>query len=702
MSDHFANRQQIIRILILAIGSILFLRIAKLQIFDDYGLQAENQSIIRKPIFPARGALVDRNGKTILNNTIVYNLVIVPKHLSKDLDTVKFCEALGITDSTFKESYRRAALKELNRNKPITILKDLSEERVAALQEIIYNYTGIELVPHTIRSSPYACGGLVIGYTGEVSTDMLKKEKYKIYTKGDYVGITGLENYYEEILRGQIGVSYYTRDNLNRPTGKYKNGDLDTIAIKGKDLNLYMDIELEQYTEKLMSNKLGSAVAIDPRTGGILAMVSTPSFDPNIVNAPDKSAKMYKMLTDATKPLFNRAVLGKYPPGSTFKPLSALVALDEGVATAATGYPCGGRYSTCGGKIKCTHAGGGHAANLRNAMGNSCNSYFCHMYKLALDNPVYGGTKKGFAKWRDYMTNFGLGAPTGVDLPQEIGGGLPTVELYDRMYNGNWNACNNSMLGMGQGELELTPIQLANAMCIIANKGYYYTPHFVKNIGGDSTHPMLKKYLQKHQAVHIPDSAFEAVFDGMEYVVTNGTGTVAKIPDVRVCAKTGTVENYGPLVMNGKPVKNKNHSMFVAFAPRENPKICVAVCIENAGFGATWAGPIASLMIQKYLKDSIPPARKGLEKKMFTSNVIPSMVYLVDSLRKQKDKAIQDRKAFVKDSTARYKRILDSLRKARGLVPNDSAPKKKSPFKIFSQIIIPEPYGAKKRFISKG
>jgi penicillin-binding protein 2 len=683
MADQFYNRQNIIRVLFIAIAAILVLRIAKLQIFDDYGPEGTGQSVVRQVIFPARGALVDRKGKMILNNSIYYNLLITPKLIDKNMDTARLCQVLEITDSTFRETLRRAMLKEVNKNKPIIVFKDISQERVAGLQELIYNYSGFELQPHSVRSSTYACGGLVIGYTGEINSSMLKNPRYAGYNKGDYVGLTGLENKYEVILTGQHGIKYITRDNLNRPTGAYKNGKLDTAAVKGADLNLYMDIELEQYAEKLMAGKLGSAVAIDPKTGGILAMVSGPSFDPNIVNAPDKGAQMLKMLTDATKPLFNRAVQAKYPPGSTFKPLSALVALDEGVATAATGYPCGGRYSTCGGKIKCTHSGGGHASNLANAMANSCNSYFCDMFKLAIDNPSIGDQKKGLDKWRSYMTSFGLGAPLGVDLPQEIGGNIPTVAFYDKMYNGNWNSCNMCMLGMGQGELELTPLQLANAMCMIANKGFYYTPHFVRAIGKDTAHPLLEKYLVKHQAVHIPDSAFAYVFAGMEAVVDRGTGTVAKIPGIKVCAKTGTVENYGPLVIGGKVVKNKNHSMFVAFAPMENPKICVAVCIEQAGYGASWAGPIASLMIQKYLTDSIPQSRKALEKKMTTASIIPHNVYLADSLMKQRNRLIQERKKYVADSIKRFNAIKDSIIKAReGNSHKDT--NKKSSFKLFS------------------
>ncbi len=664
MADYFNNRQNITRVIFIAIAAILILRLFVVQVLSDYGAVAQGQSISRQVIYPARGALLDRKGKSILQNTLNYNLYFTPKHLGKNMDTASLCKILGITDSTFRETMRRAGLREQNKNKAVVAFKDLSAERIAGLQEIIGDYPGFELREHTVRSSPYACGGLVVGYTAEISQKMMEDPKYGSYNRGDYIGMAGLESYYEDILVGQRGVKYSKRDNLNRLQGSYKNGKLDTIAQKGADLNLYMDIELQQYAEKLMSNKLGSLVAIDPKTGGILAMASAPTFDPNIVNSPDRSKLMSAMLTDPTKPLYNRAVLAQYPPGSTFKPLSALVALDEQLITPSFGLGCGGRYSACGGKIKCTHSGGGHAANLANAMANSCNSYFCHLFRLAVDNPKYADKNKGINKWNEYMHKFGLGQKTDVDLPNEKPGSIPDAALYNKMYNNNWNSCMNCMVGMGQGEILLTPIQMANAMCIIANKGYYYTPHFVRAIGGDSNHVKIRKYLKKHEPVHIADSSFEAVKLGMEYVVKQGTGTVAKIPDIRVCAKTGTVENYASI--NGKYTKLKNHSMFVAFAPAEDPKICVAVVIENSGYGATWAGPIAALVMQRYLTDTIPKYRKPLERKMINSNVIPKFVYQVDSVRKQEQRAKDARKQFVIDSTRNFIRIRDSILKSRG------------------------------------
>jgi penicillin-binding protein 2 len=665
MADYFNNRQNITRAIFIAIAAILIIRLFVVQVISDYGAVAQGQSISRQVIYPARGSLIDRNGKSILQNTLNYNLYFTPKLLGKNIDTASLCKILGITDSVFTETMRRAGLREQNKNKAVVAFKDLSAERVAGLQEIIGDYPGFELREHTVRSSPFACGGLVVGYTAEITAKMMDNPKYAEYNRGDYIGMAGLENFYEDILVGQRGVKYSKRDNLNRLQGSYKNGKLDTIAKKGADLDLYMDIELQQYAEKLLSNKIGSLVAIDPNTGGILAMASAPTFDPNIVNSPDRSRLMSEMLTDPTKPLYNRAVLAQYPPGSTFKPLSALVALDEQLITPSFGYGCGGRYHTCGGKIKCTHSGGGHAANLANAMANSCNSYFCHLFRLAVENPKYGDKNKGLTAWNEYMHKFGLGQKTDVDLPNEKTGSIPDAKLYNKMYNNNWNSCMNCMVGMGQGEILLTPIQMANAMCIIANKGFYYTPHFVRAIGGDSNHVKIRKYLKKHVPVHIADSSFNAVQLGMEAVVRAGTGTVAKIPGIEVCGKTGTVENYANI--NGKYTKLKNHSMFVAFAPRVNPKIAIAVCVENSGYGATWAGPIAALVMQQYLTDTIPKNRKGLETKMIKSNVIPKIIYQLDSAKKQAQRVIDVRKQYVADSTKKFLRIRDSILKSRNL-----------------------------------
>ena len=470
--------------------------------------------------------------------------------------------------------------------------------------------------------------------------------------------MSGLENGYEEVLRGTRGVYYYERDNYNRLKDSYKKGALDTPAVAGRALQLYLDAEIQEYVEKLMKNMVGSAVAIDPTTGGIICMVSAPSYDPNLLRGRERSKNYAVLSNDYKKPLYNRATQAAYPPGSTMKPMTALIALDVGVITPSFGMGCGGGYYSCGRRIGCTHSGGGHAANLRLAIANSCNSYFVHIMRLIEDAKKFGGVKKGLQAWHDYCYNFGFGHPTGVDIPYEKGGILPDTNTYNRMYGGSWNSCTNLFVGMGQGEISLTPIQMANAMCIIANRGYYYTPHFVKSIGGNPKDTLLAPYLKKHEVTHISDSSFAVVALGMQDVVTHGTGKVAQMPGVNICAKTGTVENKAAI--DGKAVKMQNHSAFVAFAPRENPKIAVAVMVENAGYGSTWAGPIASLIIEKYLTDSISSKRKHLETKLMNANLISPLLPKIVAGEKYRDsiryemrianKKLEERRKYVRDS----------------------------------------------------
>ncbi|MBD0286985.1 MAG: penicillin-binding protein 2, partial [Flavisolibacter sp.] len=394
-----------------------------------------------------------------------------------------------------------------------------------------------------------------------------------------------------------------------------------------RGLRTYLDIELQVLAEKLMTHKVGAIVALEPKTGGIITMVSGPNYNPNELAGSEKKKNYTRMVLDVAGPLLNRAIKGQYPPGSTFKPIGGLVALDEGIITPSFGYPCGGRYYACGiGKPACTHSGGGHAANLRLAIANSCNSYFTHLYRLAADNPRYGGVRKGYAKWREYMNAFGLGTRLGVDLPSEDKGNIPDTSVYNKVYRNSWNSCTNLTLGIGQDMMLATPIQLANAMCLIANKGYYYIPHFVKEIDGETKEDTIMKPFRKKQEVltHISDTAFEAVIRGMQDVVEIGTARVAKIPGINVCAKTGTAENYR--IIDGKRTKLKNNSVFVCFAPRENPKIAVAVVVENAGFGATWAGPIAALMMEKYLNDTLRPERLKEVERIAAANLMPDWI----------------------------------------------------------------------------
>lgn len=647
-------RQFVIRFIFIATAIAILARLLFLQLFEDkYKIMANDIAIYRKVVYPPRGAIVDRKGKSMLINRVAYDLMVTPNKVTKQLDTMQLCDALGIDRKTFEKTLQKTRIKNGSMRQGVFI-EQLSQAQTARFQENMYLFNGFELIERTVREYPNPSAGLVLGYVGEVSSAMLKHERYAGYTQGDYTGMSGLERSYEDVLRGQRGVYYFERDNFNRPRESYRKGALDTPSVAGKTLQLYLDAELQAYAEKLMENKIGSVVAIDPRTGGIISMVSSPSYDPNLLRGRERSKNYSKLYLDATHPLFNRATQASYQPGSTLKPMTALVALDVGAITPSFGYPCFGGYYACGRRIGCTHSGGGHAANLRLALANSCNSYFVHIFRLTEDAKRFGGVKKGLEKWHDYFYNFGFGHPTGVDIPFEKGGVLPDSNMYNSMYNGSWNSCTNLYVGMGQGEIALTPIQMANAMCIIANKGFYYTPHLVRSIGGNEKDSMLAPYLIKHKVTSIPDSVYAIVGLGMQDVVTHGTGRVAQLPGIDICAKTGTVENKA--VVNGVAMKMKDHSVFVAFAPRENPKIAIAVIVENAGFGATWAGPVASLMIERYLTDTVAAKRKFLEEKLYKANLVNPYVYAIDAAQRARD-------SIRYATRAERKRIQDSARR---------------------------------------
>jgi penicillin-binding protein 2 len=646
-------RQFVIRLIFICMAAVMLLRLFFLQVVEDkYKIMANDIAIFRKVVYPPRGAILDRKGKSMLYNERVYDLMVTPNLVTKSLDTSSLCLALGLDIDAFKKMITRARIKSGSMRKGVFI-EEMTAAQTARFQENMYNFPGFEMAERFRRTYPRSSAAMILGYIGEVSPEMLKKEQYSSYLQGDYTGMNGLERSYEDILRGQRGVHFLERDNFNRPREPYKGGILDTPEVAGKNLELYLDAELQSYAEKLMQNKLGSAIAIDPQTGGILAMVSAPDYDPNLLRGADRARNYSKLYRDATHPLLNRATQATYQPGSTMKPMTGLIALDVGAITPNFGYPCRGGYYSCG-KIACLHSEVGHAANFRIALAHSCNSYFVHIYRLTVDSRKFANVKVGLQKWHEYCSSFGFGRKTGVDIPFEGKGLLPDTNTYNRMYNGSWNSCTNLFVGMGQGEIALTPIQMANAMCIIANKGYYYTPHFVKSIGNDTKHPVLKPYMQKHVVSHIPDSTFEVIHMGMQDVVDHGTAAVAKLDGINVCAKTGTVENKA--VVNGQAFKMQNHSVFVCFAPREHPRIALAVVVENAGFGATWAGAIASLMMEKYLKDSVSTKRKYLEDKMYNANLVSRYTYAIDSAMRLRDAMRRERKnefKRIEDSTAR-------------------------------------------------
>ncbi|HRO43119.1 MAG TPA: penicillin-binding protein 2 [Flavipsychrobacter sp.] len=654
------SRQFVIKFIFIGVALTILIRLLFLQLFEDkYKVMANDIAIFRKVVYPPRGVIVDIKGKTMCFNEVVYDLMVTPTKVSRDLDTLALCNALGFDRETFDKTLLKTRIKNGNMRQSVFI-DQLSAEQTARFKENMFLFNGFELIERSIRSYPNASAGIFMGYIGEVSPRMLEKPRFASYRQGDYAGMNGLELSYEEVLRGQRGVYYFERDNFNRPRESYKRGALDTPALAGKTLQLYVDAEMQMYAEKLMANKIGSVVAIDPSTGGILTLVSSPSFDPNLLKGRERARNFSHLFADAKRPLFNRATQAAYNPGSTLKPVTGLVALDVGAITPSFGYPCGGGYYSCGRRIGCTHSGGGHAANLRVALANSCNAYFVHIFRLIEDAKKWGSTKNGLQAWTQYMYNFGFGHPTGVDIPYEGKGLVPDTALYNKMYRGSWNSCTNLFVGMGQGEIALTPLQLANAMCIIANKGFYYTPHFVRAIDNNPNDTLLKKFKIKHSPLpHTPDTMFSIIGKGMQDVVERGTGRVALLPGIEICAKTGTVENKA--VVHGQAMKMKDHSVFVAYAPRENPKIAIAVIVENAGYGATWAGPVASLLIEKHLKGKIADNRKHLEEKLYNAKLINPYLYAIDSAQKKKDRMLWEMKV-------EKKRVEDSIDRARDSV----------------------------------
>jgi penicillin-binding protein 2 len=637
MSVFTQSRSYIIRIIFAIAFLIIVVRLFTLQVLSSkYQRLAQENAVFKKIVYPARGVIYDRKGKAIVSNTQMTDLMVVPAE-ARGVDTAYLCHLLEIDTSEFKARMVNAILKN-GRSRPSAFESLLSPEKHARLEENSWRLgNGFYLQDRPVRVFPANVGGHFIGYINEVDSAIIARSE-GFYQMGDYAGRSGLEASYEKVLMGQRGVQYWIKDNRNKLVGQFENGELDEKPIAGRALNTFVDLELQQLAERLMQNKVGAVVAIEPKTGGILAMVSGPNYSPDQLTGSNFKKTYGKFVLDVSGPLLNRAIKGQYPPGSTFKPLGALVALDEGIITPSFGIGCGGRYYVCGhGKPACTHSGGGHAANLRLAIANSCNSYFSHIYRMAVDNPRYANVKDGYEKWREYMNAFGLGIRLGIDLPSEDKGNIPDSAAYNREYRNVWNSCTNLTLGIGQDKMTATPLQLANAMCIIANKGYFYTPHFVKNIDRETeTDSIMRPYRVRHNVLtSIPDTAYEVVMAGMQDVVERGTATSARIPGVNICAKTGTAQNF--TMLRGRKVELHENSMFVAFAPRENPKIAICVVVENAGYGSTAAGPVASLMIEKYLNDTLSTASKKKAEDFAAKNLMPSILaikqYIEDSTR---------------------------------------------------------------------
>ena len=647
MSVFNQSRSNVVRLIFAGMFLVIAAQLFHLQIISKkYKQQAQENALFRKSIYPTRGIIYDRNGKAILNNTILYDLMVTPAQV-KNIDTGYFCQLLEIDTAEFRSRIIDARI----RNGPFrpTIFEDLlPPDMFARLEENLWKFPGFNLQERPVRVYPYSAAAHIMGYVGEVDSAILRRSN-NFYQLGDYVGRSGLEQSYEKVLMGQRGTEFWLKDNKNRLVGRYQDKALDTPAIAGKNLHTYMDIELQQLAERLLAGKTGAVVAIEPSTGGILAMASGPDYDPNSLTGPDKQSNYAKLVLDVSGPLFNRAIKGQYAAGSTYKPVGALIGLDEGVITPASGIQCLGLYYGCTRTYKCDEKAPGHAANLRLAIAHSCNSFFYNTFRLELDNPNLHGVRNGLTKWKEYVNAFGLGHRIGVDLPSEDAGNIPDTATYDKEYNHSWNSCTMVTMGIGQDKMQVTPLQMANAMCIVANKGYFYTPHFVKSIeGAPEDDTLLSRFHQKHEPVtHISDADYNVVQSGMQDVTEIGTGRPARIPGINMCAKTGTAENKQRI--DGRVVQLHNHSLFVCFAPRENPKIAVAVIVENGGYGGAQAAPIASLLVEKYLNDTISTARLALEDDVTGRNLMPN--YLVRNQFKADSSRAADRARQTGDST---------------------------------------------------
>ena len=656
---------------------IIIAQLANLQLFSSkYRIEADGQGTFRKVIYPDRGIVYDRKGKAILQNTTIYDLMVIPGKI-KGTDTMTLCRILDIDTVEFRRRIVNAIIK--NKSYRASVFEALlSNEKMAKLNENMYKFVpGYYLQERPVRDYPYDAAGNILGYLGEVDSNILKNPKFDGYQLGDYIGKTGLEKSYENVLMGQRGIELWKRDNKNRLTERIENGKYDTGAIAGQNMHTSLDIELQALGEKLMQNKLGSIVAVDPRTGGILAMVSSPGFKPKLLTGAERRKHIGELLMNPALPLLNRSVGATYSPGSTFKTLQALVGLHEGVIKTDFTVSCSGAFYGCGSSnpMKCLDRG---TFDLRNAIRVSDNTYFATVMQRVINNPKYPDVDSSLANWDSYMYAFGLGHKLGVDVPSEKRGNIPTPAYFNKTYGpGKWNYCNFRSVSIGQGEVDVTPIQVANEMAYIANKGWYIIPHLVDSIEGGDKFDILSKYKEKHRAIDIPDSVFEAVHDGMQWVVERGTGVNAKVPGITICGKTGTVEN------SYRGVKQPNHAFFCGFAPRDNPKIAIMCVVENSGrFGGTYAAPIVGLMIEKYLKDSITDkGRLARIEQLSNLNLIPARIFTElkrqDSLAHSKDSAYLIAKGYLRivkdtmdldetdeeDALDKIKKDKDSLKK---------------------------------------
>ncbi len=604
------NRRYVISGAVIVIVIIFIVRLFYLQVIDnDYKAWADSNAFLKKTLYPSRGMLYDRTGKLLVYNQPAYDVMLIMREI-QPFDTLDFCNTVGITKEQFVKRIEDIKNRRLNPGYssyvPQVFMNQLSAQDYGVLQEKLYKFPGFYIQNRTLREYEYPNAAHLLGNIGEVNRRDIEKDNY--YVQGDYSGRTGVERSYEEVLRGEKGVEILLRDAHGRIKGKYEEGRHDVAPVSGKSLTLSIDMELQAYGELLMGNKIGGIVMIEPSTGEVLCMVSTPTYDPNMLVGRQRGKNHILLEQDPLKPLFDRSLMATYPPGSTFKPAMGLIFLQEGVITPQTMYSCGHGYPVLGGKPACH----GHASplNLVPAIATSCNAFFCWGLRDMIDSRKrYPTVQNGLDIWREHMLSMGYGRPLGIDLPGEKGGHIPSSKLYDKFYKGRWSSSTIISIAIGQGEVLASPLQLCNLSATIANRGYFFTPHVVKEIQGGE---LDRKYIEKHYT-SVNQEHYHYLAEGMRNAVTSGTCRRAALPDIAVCGKTGTAENP----------RGKDHSIFIGFAPYEEPKVAISVFVENAGFGATYAVPIAKLMLQKYLKGSISDSDKYLEQSLINTAILP-------------------------------------------------------------------------------
>ncbi|EMS34676.1 Penicillin-binding protein 2 (PBP-2) [Mariniradius saccharolyticus AK6] len=588
------QRPLVIIIVIAIVGLVLLTKLFLIQVADDSFLKkAESNAIQRVVDHPYRGLVYDRNGKILVYNYPIFDLMVIPREFQVK-DTTRFCEIFKISKEYLKETY--TAARKYSPVKPSPLIKQISTTDFARIQDYLIDYPGLFVMTRSVRSYPQASAANALGYIGEISGPQLEKDTTKYYRQGDYVGLSGIEGYYENELRGVKGVKYKLVNVRGVDKGPFKNGEFDTASVAGKNLTSTLDLDLQQYGEMLMAGKRGSVVAIEPKTGEILAMISAPTYDPNLLTGAQFGANYLLLNRDQDKPLFNRPIMAMYPPGSIFKIVQSLIGLQMGVLTPNTTFGCNRSLVACH-----NHP---NPVNLFGAIRNSCNPYYHQAYRMMINREVSTNTFKdteiGLNAWRESVLKFGLGGPLGIDMKNEKGGSIPSSKYYDRVYGeGRWKYSTIYSLSIGQGEMLVTPLQMANLAAIFANKGYYYPPHLIKAVDGD--YEKIPVQFRTKMDVGVDAHHFDLIQDAMAEAIY-GTAARAAISDIQIAGKTGTAQNP----------QGEDHSVFIAFAPKDDPKIAIAVYVENAGWGGRAAASTASLMIEKYIRGSI--TRLALEE----------------------------------------------------------------------------------------